>query len=191
MNPRGGSAAGYGGAQNKVGNVNQGQARPGQARTMKCYNFNGGQNNAFDDDDVDDQPVQDLALNVDNVFQADDCDAFDSDVDEALIAQTMFMANLSHYVKDNEVPPVHSDASSVPTDAFIMIYNDMCESHDQSVSNRSRNTVVKNSLIAELATYKEHVEQYEQRAMFELTEREQKINEQLRLVISDRNFKEE
>nr|GEU39614.1 Gag-Pol polyprotein [Tanacetum cinerariifolium] len=37
----------------------------------------------------------DLALNVDNVFQADECDAFDSDVDEAPIVQTMFMANLS------------------------------------------------------------------------------------------------
>ncbi|GJS08270.1 hypothetical protein Tco_0365066, partial [Tanacetum coccineum] len=37
----------------------------------------------------------DLALNLDNVFQADDCDAFDSDVDEAPTAQTMFMANLS------------------------------------------------------------------------------------------------
>nr|GFA96350.1 retrovirus-related Pol polyprotein from transposon TNT 1-94 [Tanacetum cinerariifolium] len=42
----------------------------------------GGQDNAIDED-VDVQPVQDLALNVDNVFQADDCDAFDSDVDEA------------------------------------------------------------------------------------------------------------
>nr|GEU72421.1 hypothetical protein [Tanacetum cinerariifolium] len=46
------------------------------------------------DEDVDEQPVQDLALNVDNVFQADDCDAFDFDVDEAPIAQTMFMENL-------------------------------------------------------------------------------------------------
>nr|GEV00868.1 hypothetical protein [Tanacetum cinerariifolium] len=54
----------------------------------------GGPDNAFDDD-VDEQPVQDLALNVDNVFQAEDCDAFDSDVDEAPTAQTMFMANLS------------------------------------------------------------------------------------------------
>ncbi|GKD60820.1 hypothetical protein Tco_1298329, partial [Tanacetum coccineum] len=35
------------------------------------------------DEDVDEQPVQDLALNVDNMFQADDCDVFDSDVDEA------------------------------------------------------------------------------------------------------------
>nr|GEV74481.1 retrovirus-related Pol polyprotein from transposon TNT 1-94 [Tanacetum cinerariifolium] len=62
------------------------------------------------------------------------------------------------YVKDNEVPVVHRDVSSVPTNAFMMIYDDMCEPHAQSVSNPSRNTVVKNSLTAELATYKEHVE---------------------------------
>nr|GEV14069.1 copia protein [Tanacetum cinerariifolium] len=37
----------------------------------------GGQDNAVDED-ADEQPVHDLALNVDNVFQADDCDAFDS-----------------------------------------------------------------------------------------------------------------
>nr|GFC48212.1 integrase, catalytic region, zinc finger, CCHC-type, peptidase aspartic, catalytic [Tanacetum cinerariifolium] len=47
------------------------------------------------DEDVDEQPVQDLALNVDNVFHANDCDTFDFDVDEALMAQTIFMANLS------------------------------------------------------------------------------------------------
>ncbi|GKG14539.1 hypothetical protein Tco_0354139, partial [Tanacetum coccineum] len=53
-----------------------------------------GQDNVVDED-VDEQPVQDLTLNVDNVFQADDCDSFDSDVDEAPTAHTMFMANLS------------------------------------------------------------------------------------------------
>nr|GEU29715.1 hypothetical protein [Tanacetum cinerariifolium] len=240
MNPRGGSAAGYEEAQNRVGNVNQGQARPGQARTMKCYNCNGtghissfgrrviaiscsGQDNSFDDDE-DEQPVQDLALNVDNVFQDEDCDVFDSDVDEAPTAQTMFMANLSsadpitdeagpsydsdilselqdhdqylddtcahheehmmhenvqldhvvdlhadytsvsnmilydQYVKDNEVPVVHSDASSVLNDAFMMIYNDMCEPFAPSVSNTSQNAAVKNSLTAKLATYREQVE---------------------------------
>nr|GEV35905.1 integrase, catalytic region, zinc finger, CCHC-type, peptidase aspartic, catalytic [Tanacetum cinerariifolium] len=41
-----------------------------------------GQENTVDED-VDDPSVQDLLLNVDNVFQADECDAFDSDVDEA------------------------------------------------------------------------------------------------------------
>ncbi|GJV78338.1 retrovirus-related pol polyprotein from transposon TNT 1-94 [Tanacetum coccineum] len=122
-NAWGAGATGYGGAQNRVGNAN-----PGQARQVKCYNCNGivhiarnftqpkhppnseyfkdkmllmqaqengvaldeeqllfiagGQDNAIDEY-VDEQPVQDLPLNVDNVFQADDCDAFDSDVDEA------------------------------------------------------------------------------------------------------------
>ncbi|GJX27521.1 hypothetical protein Tco_0233817 [Tanacetum coccineum] len=59
----------------------------------QLFFITGGQDNAIDKD-VDEQLVHDLALNVDNVFQADDCDAFDSDVDEAPMAQTMFMANL-------------------------------------------------------------------------------------------------
>ncbi|GKE35994.1 integrase, catalytic region, zinc finger, CCHC-type containing protein, partial [Tanacetum coccineum] len=54
----------------------------------------GGQHYVVDED-VDEQPIQDLALNMDNVFQANDCDAFDSDVDEAPTVQTMFMENLS------------------------------------------------------------------------------------------------
>ncbi|GKG51163.1 hypothetical protein Tco_0541547, partial [Tanacetum coccineum] len=37
----------------------------------------GRQDNAIDED-VDEQPIQDLALNMDNVFQADDCDSFDT-----------------------------------------------------------------------------------------------------------------
>nr|GEX66206.1 retrovirus-related Pol polyprotein from transposon TNT 1-94 [Tanacetum cinerariifolium] len=360
----------YGEAQNIVRNVNQGQARLGQARTVKCYNCNGtvhiarnctqpkrpqnfeyfkdkmllmhaqengialnaeqllflagGPDNAFDDD-VDEQPVQDLALDIVirmiiarligldafamwvwgakshgmsgvskfgknspwglweltaglrfkdleggqvrslgfsyNSTQrgqcVPDCDAFDSDGDEAPTAQTMFMANLSladpitdevgpsydsdilsevqdhdqylddtcayqeehvmhnsvqldhvvdlhanhtsvsnmilynQYVKDNDVSVVHSNASSVLNDTFMMIYDDMCEPIAPSVSNSSQNAVVKNSLTAELATYREQVEMYERWAKFELTERKQKINEQLRLVISDRNLKEE
>nr|GEY74336.1 hypothetical protein [Tanacetum cinerariifolium] len=113
MNPRGGSTAGYGEAHNRVGNVNQGQARPGQPRTVKCYNCNGRPDNAFDDD-VNKQPVQDLALNVDNVFQAEDCDAFDLDVDEAPTAQTMFMANLSSAdpITDEARPSYDSDILS-------------------------------------------------------------------------------
>ncbi|GJZ38305.1 hypothetical protein Tco_0584496 [Tanacetum coccineum] len=64
-NARGAGEAGYRGAQNIVGNAN-----PGQARQGLC------------------------PLNVDNVFQADDYDAFDFDVDEAPMATAVFMANL-------------------------------------------------------------------------------------------------
>ncbi|GJS25812.1 hypothetical protein Tco_0486432 [Tanacetum coccineum] len=99
-------AAGYEGAQNRVGNAN-----PGQARQIKYYNCNDGQDNVVDED-VDEQLVLDLALNVDNVFQADDCDAFDSDVDEAPTAQTMFMANLS------------------PQILFMMKSDAICEHHE-------------------------------------------------------------
>nr|GEY15179.1 hypothetical protein [Tanacetum cinerariifolium] len=47
----------------------------------------------------------------DNQGQANDCDAFDSDVDEALIVQTMFMANLSFVdpVTDEAGPSYDSD----------------------------------------------------------------------------------
>ncbi|GJV48664.1 hypothetical protein Tco_1438876 [Tanacetum coccineum] len=124
-NARGTGAAGYGGAQNRVGNAN-----PGQARQIKCYNCNGGQDNAVDED-VDEQPVQDLALNVDNVFQADDCDAFDSDVDEAPTAQTMFMANLSSIdpVYDEANPSYDSDILSEVPDHDN--YQDaICEHHE-------------------------------------------------------------
>ncbi|GKE69761.1 hypothetical protein Tco_1527833, partial [Tanacetum coccineum] len=125
-NVRGAGAAGYGGAQNKVRNAN-----PGQARQVKCYNCNGGQDNAIDKD-VDKQPVQDLALNVDNVFQADDCDAFDSDVDEAPMAQTMFMANLSFAY------PVYDEAGSSYDSDILSELHDLdhyqdaiCEHHEE------------------------------------------------------------
>ncbi|GKD56465.1 hypothetical protein Tco_1289852 [Tanacetum coccineum] len=48
---RGGGTSGYGGAQNRVRNAN-----PGQARQVKCYNCNGGQDNTIDED-VDEQPI--------------------------------------------------------------------------------------------------------------------------------------
>ncbi|GKF46826.1 hypothetical protein Tco_0136628 [Tanacetum coccineum] len=64
----------------------------------------GGYDTAVDEY-VDESPVQDLELNVDNVFQADECDAFDLDVDEAPTEQTMFMENLS------STDPVYDEAS--------------------------------------------------------------------------------
>nr|GEV31936.1 integrase, catalytic region, zinc finger, CCHC-type, peptidase aspartic, catalytic [Tanacetum cinerariifolium] len=138
INPHGGGVDGYGGVQNRVGNANL-----GQARQVKCYNYNengvaldveqllflaGGQDNAFDND-VDKQPVQDLALNVDYVFQANDCNVFDSDVDEAPTAQTMFMTNLSSAdpVTDEARPSYDSDILSeyVKDNEVPVVYSDV------------------------------------------------------------------
>nr|GEU88730.1 hypothetical protein [Tanacetum cinerariifolium] len=95
------------------------------------------------------------------------------------------------YVKDNAVPIVQSNVSSVPNDAYIMILHDMHEQSAQRVSVTTWNNVVDKLLVAKLATYKEQVELYERQAKFALTEKEQKIDEQLRIVITDRNIKEE
>ncbi|GJZ67879.1 hypothetical protein Tco_0631119 [Tanacetum coccineum] len=185
-----------------------------------------GQDNIVDED-VDEQPVQDLALNVDNVFQAADCDAFDFDADEAPTTHTMFMSNLSsadpvydeaspsydsnilskvpdydnyqdvvceyhevhemhhdvqpnyvvdshadytndsnmimyaQYVKDNGVPVVQSNVSSIPNGDYIMIINEMHEQTAPSVFANQQNKVVNASLTVELVTYQEQIELYE------------------------------
>nr|GEY25264.1 hypothetical protein [Tanacetum cinerariifolium] len=104
---------GYGEAQNRVGNVNQGQARPSQAKTVKYYKCNGIRKwSSFGCKTV----------------------AF-SYVDEAPTTQTMFMANLS------SADPITDEAGP---------------SYDLDIL--SENAVVKNSLTAELATYREQVE---------------------------------
>nr|GEV81445.1 retrovirus-related Pol polyprotein from transposon TNT 1-94 [Tanacetum cinerariifolium] len=168
----------------------------------------GGQVIAIDED-VDELPVQDLALNVDNVFQAYKCDAFDSDVDEAPTAQTTFMENLSFacLVYDEASPSYDSDILSEIYD-HDNYHDAICEHHevhkmhddvqpncvvdpDAEYTGDTHTKVVDALLTAELTTYKEQVELYERRVEFELTEREQKIKEQLRIVITDRNIKEE
>nr|GEW81767.1 retrovirus-related Pol polyprotein from transposon TNT 1-94 [Tanacetum cinerariifolium] len=98
----------------------------------------GGQDNAFNED-VDEQPVHDLALDVDNVFQSVDCDVFDSDdgvcehhevhemhddvqpnygVDShADYTSDNNMIPYDQYVKDNAVPVVQNTMAdmNIPT----------------------------------------------------------------------------
>ncbi|GJZ71201.1 hypothetical protein Tco_0635052 [Tanacetum coccineum] len=93
-------------------------------------------------------------------------------------------------IKDNEEHVIQSNVSSVRNDALMSILDEM---HEQGVQSRSANKqvkVVNDTLTSELARYKELVGVYEKRTKFELTEREQKINEQIRIIISDRNKKE-
>ncbi|GJR01550.1 hypothetical protein Tco_0524534, partial [Tanacetum coccineum] len=252
---RGNGAAGNGGAHNRAGNANA-----GQGKQVKCYNCNGiihiAQNfldeeellflagkqvNTFDAD-VDNQPVQDLALNEDSIFQADECDNFDLNVDDEPTAQSIFMANLSsagsanpqagpsnasilsevhilenaidHSVTNLDEHEIHNevqqenviDSTSVdmgnsnviPYEQYLSadnIYvvpscassalNDVCVSSDNYVF------VPHDPIATELKIYKEQVSIYEQRAKFELTEREQRMDDQMRMLIQNRNKTEE
>nr|GEU74143.1 hypothetical protein [Tanacetum cinerariifolium] len=173
--------------------------------------FAGGQDNVVDED-VDESPVQELALNVDNVFQDDECNMFDFDdvvcehhevhemhnnVQSNYVVDTYAeymgdsnMIPYDQYVKDNAEPVVQNNVSFVLNDAYMMIINEIHKHSAQCVFVKAQTKVADASLTAELASYKEQVELYEGRAKFELTEREKKIEEQSRIVITDRNIKE-
>nr|GEW15211.1 hypothetical protein [Tanacetum cinerariifolium] len=135
-NAKGTCAACNEGAQNRVGNVNpeyfkdkmllmQAQENGVMLDEEQLMFIAGGQDNVVDED-VDEPLVQDSALNVDNVFQADECDAFDSDVDEAPTAQTILDANLLR--KALEITPVdqaHQSVSPLSGDAIMDFVNQL------------------------------------------------------------------
>nr|GEZ05715.1 retrovirus-related Pol polyprotein from transposon TNT 1-94 [Tanacetum cinerariifolium] len=130
----------------------------------------GGQDNAIDED-VDEKPVQDLALNVDNVFQADDCDAFDSDVDEAPTAQTMFMANLlsAYPVTDEARPSYDSNILSEVQDHDH--YQDAaCEHHEEHAMHAN---VQLNHVVDSHADYTgdSNMIQYDQKVLYDWVSR--------------------
>nr|GEY64360.1 retrovirus-related Pol polyprotein from transposon TNT 1-94 [Tanacetum cinerariifolium] len=161
--------------------------------------------------------AMDLALNMDNVFQADDCDAFDSDVDEAPTAQTMFMANLSSAkpVYDEAGPSYDSDILSEVRDHdhyqdAVCKHHEEHEMHDNVQLNHVVDSHADYTSDSNMIPYDHYVKDNAVPGVhnnvsfvpndaymmiyndtFELTEREQKINEQLRIIITDRNFKEE
>ncbi|GJV31540.1 integrase, catalytic region, zinc finger, CCHC-type containing protein [Tanacetum coccineum] len=94
------------------------------------------------------------------------------------------------YVEDNEEHVVQCNASSVRNDALMSILDEMHEHGVQSRLTNKPDMLINDSVTSELARYKELVGEYEKRAKFELTDRERKIDEQMRIIISDRNRKE-
>ncbi|GKF76022.1 retrovirus-related pol polyprotein from transposon TNT 1-94, partial [Tanacetum coccineum] len=103
------------------------------------------------DDDADDSPENDLTLNVDHIFEADQCDAFDSDVDEAPNIQTMTMVNLS------SEDPIYDEArpsydSNTP---FEVQDHDTCIDHldEYHVVHEMQNDVQHNYVVDSDAKY--------------------------------------
>ncbi|GKC80460.1 hypothetical protein Tco_1131234, partial [Tanacetum coccineum] len=194
------------------------------------------------DEDVDNQPVQDLALNEDKIFQANECDAFDSDVDDEPTAQSIFMANLSsaglanlqagpsnastlsevhilenandHSVTNQDRYEIHievqhanvidsttidmGNSNVIPYEQYLSVNNvsviPSCASfalNDACVLFNNDAYVPHDPIATELKIYKEQVAIYEQCAKFELTKREQRMDDQMRMLIQNRNKTEE
>ncbi|GJR34631.1 retrovirus-related pol polyprotein from transposon TNT 1-94 [Tanacetum coccineum] len=133
------SAVGYGGAQNRVGNAN-----PGQARQVKCYNCNGvghiARNLALNQRATDFRKHQrqmllkpssrewDLALMLDNVFQPDDCDRM------ILMLMSSYGTNYVHRTNLRSADPVNYAADR------LMISDDYLSAKDSSAERRCRKT---------------------------------------------------
>nr|GEU40640.1 integrase, catalytic region, zinc finger, CCHC-type, peptidase aspartic, catalytic [Tanacetum cinerariifolium] len=100
---------------------------------------------------LDEGPVQDMAQKEDNTFQADQCYAFDSDVDEAPTAHTMFMANLSsaNLVYDEAGPLYDSDTLSEVQDNDNSLDN-MNEYHEE---HKTQTNVQANDIVDSDAEY--------------------------------------
>ncbi|GJW97803.1 hypothetical protein Tco_0179611 [Tanacetum coccineum] len=122
----------------------------------------GGQANTFDDD-VDEPPVQDLALNVDQVFQADQCDAFDYDIDDTPTTQTMFIANLSSAdpIYDDASPSYYSNILSEVQDHdnYLDIVGEYHEDNAKQVVQSNVSTVPNDALIMIINYMHEHATQ--------------------------------
>ncbi|GJU70552.1 hypothetical protein Tco_1256811 [Tanacetum coccineum] len=102
------------------------------------------------DDDVDD-----LALNVDHVFEADQCDVFESDVDEAPTTQTITrtysdcnIIRISVMWKDTQEHIVANYVSSLRNDALMSILDEM---HEQGAKDSPPPDYSKENLLATFA----------------------------------------
>ncbi|GJV48084.1 hypothetical protein Tco_1438296 [Tanacetum coccineum] len=128
--------------------------------------------------------VHDLENNIDHCDIDQDEHEIHNEVQQKIIIDSN-VANLGNsnvipyeqYLSDNEVFVEPSCASSVPIDASVLHDNNAYIPYDL--------------LVTELSIYKQQVAMYEQRAKFDLTVHEHKMDEQMRMLIQDHNKKEE
>ncbi|GJX18932.1 hypothetical protein Tco_0221609 [Tanacetum coccineum] len=136
---RGTVAHGNGGVQNRVGNAN-----PGQARQIKCYNYNGighiARNYTQPKQPHTLEYFKDKMLLIVGEYhevhemQNDVQLNYVVDLDAEYTSDSNIIPPYEQYVKDNAVQVIQSNVSSMPNDALMMIINDMHKQSAQCVS---------------------------------------------------------
>ncbi|GJX06899.1 hypothetical protein Tco_0194831 [Tanacetum coccineum] len=125
-------------------------------------------------------------------------------VDDEPTAQTIFMANLSSAVSSlqqagpsnasilSEVLNLENaiDHHEIPNE-FVVPSGASSVQYDDNMLQENSAYVSDDSITTRLNIYKDQVAIYEQRAKFDLTDREQKMDDQMCILIQERNFREE
>ncbi|GJT33742.1 hypothetical protein Tco_0924161 [Tanacetum coccineum] len=151
--------------------------------------FQADQCDAFDSD-VDKAPATQTMFMA-NLSSADPIydeagSSYDSDILSEVQDHDNYVDSIGEYhdvhEMQNDVQPNYVVDSNRLKYGVIVYYSGMAAAHCVFVSEQ--NKAVNASLTAKLARYKEQVELYERRAKFELNERKQKIDEQLRIIMS-------
>ncbi|GKA77294.1 hypothetical protein Tco_0783755 [Tanacetum coccineum] len=188
-------------------NRNGGTNTAGQAKIIRCYNYQKLTEALEPRISLDEEQMAFLADNEDTVitgkksqeiptpaiFQTDDLDAFDSDCDEAPSASAILMANLFAYDLDDLLEvPTHdtyldnqvidkNTSSSAQQDALILfVIEEMSNQVAKCNEVDKVNKTVNESLTAELERYKDQIKIFEERQKFDLNDREKYIDSKLR-----------
>ncbi|GJU35524.1 retrovirus-related pol polyprotein from transposon TNT 1-94, partial [Tanacetum coccineum] len=174
----GNGTAGNGGAQNRAGNANA-----SQGKLVKCYNCNGvghiarnytqsanPQAGPFNASILSEVYI--LGNAIDHSISNQDKREVHNKVQPLDVIDTtsVHMGNSNiipyeQYLLVNDISGVPSCASSALNSVCVSPVNDAFIPHDP--------------IVTELKIYNEHVAIYEQRAKFELTEREQRMDDQM------------
>ncbi|GKE82688.1 hypothetical protein Tco_1552688, partial [Tanacetum coccineum] len=120
----------------------------------------GGQTNTFDDETMFMANLSSAEPVYDEAGPSYDSDTLSVVQDHNNCLDNMNESHKEHEIHndDNEDQVIHSDASSVPNDAVMIITNDIYEQDAQCVTSNKPTNTVSASLTVELARYKELVE---------------------------------
>ncbi|GJY39326.1 hypothetical protein Tco_0425690 [Tanacetum coccineum] len=172
----------------------------GQARVVKCYNYQAEAQEAgqiLDEEQLaflalgipDGQAVQIIIPN--NVaFQTEDLDTYDSDCDDISNAKAVLMANISNYGSDiiSKANVQDTNLQAQQDSMILSVIEQMSEQMINHVNNWENANKEQNneSVTAELESYKEQVKTFEQCLNIDLTSLEKMIDSQIDDMIKEK-----
>nr|GEV99580.1 hypothetical protein [Tanacetum cinerariifolium] len=167
----------------------RGNTTSGQARVIKCYNYQEAQEAGQILDEEQLAFLADSGILTGQVqtiiphnaaFQTEDLDTYDSDCDDLSNAQAVLMANISNYGYEviSEVPNSGNYLNDMDNQKQMINHVNNLEKANKEQHNES--------ITAELERYKERVKTFEQRLNIDLSFRKKMIDSQMDDMIKEK-----